>query len=79
MKSLLDVADNLERAAGLEQTDNAQQPSAEQASKQYRSLMEGVKLTQKILEQVGLVTLNSVYYAHGYHMFCYLSLYCGRW
>jgi molecular chaperone GrpE len=52
VKSLLDVADNLERAAGLEQPGNGQQASAEQATKQYRSLMEGVKLTQKILDQV---------------------------
>lgn len=50
-KSLLEVADNLERAlssAGEEQ----QAPSAETALAQLQSLRSGLNLTQKILMQV---------------------------
>ena len=60
MKSLLDVADNLERAAGsvTDQslqglTSDGQPLSAEQSSKLLKGLLEGVHLTDRILVQVG--------------------------
>ena len=59
MKSLLDVADNLERAAGSI-TDQSLQGlgcdgkplSAEQSSKLLNGLLEGVHLTDRLLVQV---------------------------
>ena len=59
MKNLLDVADNLERAAdavGPEalqgQGKDGEPLNAEQLSKLLQSLMEGVQLTQRVLDQV---------------------------
>ena len=59
MKNLLDVADNLERAAdavGLEAMQgrgkDGEPLNAEQLSKLLQSLMEGVQLTQRVLDQV---------------------------
>lgn len=59
VKSLLDVADNLERAAGSV-TDQSLQGinsdgkalTAKQSSKLLKGLMEGVHLTDRILVQV---------------------------
>ena len=59
MKNLLDVADNLERAADAVGPEAMQghgkdgEPlNAEQLSKLLQSLMEGVQLTQRVLDQV---------------------------
>lgn len=63
MKSLLDVADNLERAAGsitdesLKGLSSDGKPlTAEQSSKLLNGLMEGVQLTDRILLQAGFST-----------------------
>ena len=59
VKDLLDVADNLERAAGavlpetVEGKDKDGKPlTAEQAVAALRSLLEGVQMTEKIMLQV---------------------------
>ena len=52
---MLDVADNLERAAGAvpETALNAgQELDAAEVQKQLRTLLEGVKMTQQVLNQV---------------------------
>eukprot|EP00891_Asterochloris_glomerata_P003057 jgi/Astpho2/3057/gw1.00051.167.1_t len=58
VKNLLDVADNLERAAGAVgpeamqgQGKDGEPLDAEQLSKLLQSLMEGVQLTQRVLDQ----------------------------
>lgn len=63
MKSLLDVADNLERAAGsvtdesLKGLGSDGKPlTAEQSSKLLNGLLEGVHLTDRILLQAGIPT-----------------------
>ena len=66
VKSLLDVADNLERAAGSV-TDQSLQGlnadgkalTAKQSSKLLKGLMEGVHLTDRILVQVSSYTFGS--------------------
>ncbi len=66
VKSLLDVADNLERAAGSV-TDQSLQGlnsdgkalTAKQSSKLLKGLMEGVHLTDRILVQVRPYTFGS--------------------
>ena len=50
-KSLLEVADNLERALGSAGEEQPQ-PSADTALAQLQSLRGGLNLTQKILMQV---------------------------
>ena len=61
VKSLLDVADNLERAAGsvtdesLKGLGSDGEPlTAEQSSKLLNGLLEGVHLTDRILVQAGV-------------------------
>ena len=66
VKSLLDVADNLERAAGSV-TDQSLQGinsdgkalTAKQSSKLLKGLLEGVHLTDRILVQVRPYTFGS--------------------
>jgi len=55
VKQMLDVADNLERAAGAVPATalgGDQEVDAAEVQKQLRTLLEGVKMTQQVLNQV---------------------------
>ncbi len=55
VKQMLDVADNLERAAGAVPSaalGGGQEVDAAEVQKQLRTLLEGVKMTQQVLNQV---------------------------
>ena len=58
VKQMLDVADNLERAAGAvpgTALDSGEAVDVAELQKQLRTLLEGVQMTQQVLNQVGLV------------------------
>lgn len=57
VKQMLDVADNLERAAGAvpeAALGAGQEIDPAEVQKQLRTLLEGVKLTQQVLNQVNI-------------------------
>ena len=58
VKQMLDVADNLERAASAvpgAALENGEAVDTAELQKQLRTLLEGVQMTQQVLNQVGLV------------------------
>ena len=55
VKQILDVADNLERAAGAvpgTALENGEAVDTAELQKQLRTLLEGVRMTQQVLTQV---------------------------